>query len=87
MCAVAATHSILVNNVLLILVVVLNASTNVSASQAQNNLFYKKSLAFARFFVCYSFIMLRCVDKKNEAEFYLNSASFFLLQFYLISER
>jgi hypothetical protein len=38
MCAVAATHSTLVNNVLLILVVVLNALTAVSKSQVQNNL-------------------------------------------------
>ena len=38
MCAVNATHSTQVNNVLLILVVVLNALTAVSKSQVQNNL-------------------------------------------------
>ena len=50
MCVVTATHSTLVNNVLLILVVVLSVSTAVSKFQAQNNLdLLKKPRQFAGF--------------------------------------
>lgn len=44
MCAATATHSTQVNNALLILVVVLNASTNVSAFQAQNKIVAKNKI-------------------------------------------
>lgn len=61
---VTATRSTLVNNVLLTLVVVLNALTNVSAFQAQNNLLTIANPANAGFCLfTFRFCMLKMIEK------------------------